>query len=277
MSETFTGSVSYVSSRKKGDSPWLKPLSLPSTGVIEASPDCQSVGANACIFNRTAIFPFIYMDRERDKVRLTGNWMLTEKLSYQLFWDDGTDRFHAPTSHGLRVAKMGNYAMDVGYAMSDEWKLNAYTSYGRQSRDSGHSTGYDAVVTDRAISLGAGITGKATGRLQVGADFLWIQDKLDYSQTADALASVANATLLANTGGLPDVTYKLLQLKLYGEYALQKNAFVRLDLIHYRSFFNEWTYGFNGTPYLYSDNTTLGAQQRQIVTFVGASYVFKFM
>jgi MtrB/PioB family decaheme-associated outer membrane protein len=276
MSETFTGSVSYVNSRKKGDSPWLKPLSLPAHGVIEASPDCQSVGANACIFNRTAIFPFIYMDRERDKVRLMGNWMPTEKLSFQLFWDDGTDRFHAPTSHGLRVTKMGNYAVDVGYVMSDAWKLNAYTSYGRQSRDSGHSTGYDALVTDRAVSLGAGIAGKATGRLQVGADLLWIQDTLVYSQTADAFASPANVALLANTGGLPDVTYKLLQLKLYGEYAVQKNAHVRLDLIHYRSFFNEWTYNFNGTPYLYSDNTTLGAKERQIVTFVGASYVYKF-
>ena len=125
--------------------------------------------------------------------------------------------------------------------------------------------------------MGAGITGKATGRLQVGADLMWIEDKLIYFQTADALASAANDLLLRNTGGLPDVTYKLLQLKMYGEYALQKNAYLRLDLIHYRSFFNEWTYNFNGIPYLYSDNTTLGAQERQIVTFVGASYIFKFM
>ena len=280
MSETFTGSVSYVSSRKKGDSPWLRPYGLPATGVLEASPNCQSTGSgatiNPCVYSRTAIFPFIFMDREREKLRLTGNWMPTEKLSLQLFWDNGTDKFHGPTEHGLRVTRMGNYALDVGYVMSDAWKLNAYTSYGKQSRDSGHSTGYDAIVTDRAISLGAGIAGKATGRLQVGADLLWIQDTLVYFQTADALASPANNTLLNTTGGLPDVTYKVLQLKLYGEYALQKNAHLRLDLIHYRSFFNEWTYNFRGTPYLYSDNTTLGAKERQIVTFIGASYVHKF-
>jgi len=208
---------------------------------------------------------------------LTGNWMPTEKLSVQLFWDDGTDRFHGPTEHGMRVAKMSNQALDVGYVISDAWKLNAYLSHGEQSRDSGHSTGYDALVTDTAISLGAGIAGKATGRLQVGADVLWIHDKLDYFQTADALASPANKALLAATGGLPDVTYRLFRLKLYGEYALQKNAAVRLDLIHNRTFFNEWTYNFNGTPYLYSDNTTLGAQQKQTVTFLGASYVYKFM
>jgi len=276
MSETFTGSVRYTTSRKKGDSPWLKPLSLPSTGVIEASPDCQSSGANACIYNRTAIFPFIYMDRDRDVVRLRGEWVPSEKLSFQLLLDAGEDVYHGPTEHGLRNTKMGNVALDAGYMISDAWKFNAYVSFGEQSRDSGHSTGYDAVVTDSAVSLGAGIVGRATSRLQVGADLMWIEDKLEYLQTADPLASPANVALLASTGGLPDVTYKLLRLKLYGEYALQKNSAIRLDLIYNYSFFNEWTYNFNGTPYLYSDNTTLSAQEKQIVTFIGVSYIYKF-
>jgi hypothetical protein len=105
---------------------------------------------------------------------------------------------------------------------------------------------------------------------------MWIEDKLEYLQTADPLASPANVALLASTGGLPDVTYKLLRLKLYGEYALQKNSAIRLDLIYNYSFFNEWTYNFNGTPYLYSDNTTLSAQEKQTVAFIGASYIYKF-
>jgi len=276
MSETLTGSIRYTTSSKKGDSPWLKPLALPSTGVIEASPNCQSAGANACIYNRTAIFPFIYMDRDRDVVRVRADWMPSEKLSFQLLWDDGQDIYHGPTEHGLRNTKMSNVALDMGYMISDAWKFNAYVSFGEQSRDSGHSTGYDAVVTDTAVSLGAGIVGKATPRLQVGADFMWIEDTLEYFQTADALASPANKALLDSTGGLPDVTYKLLRLKLYGEYALQKNSYVRLDLIYNYSFFNEWTYNFNGTPYLYSDNTTLSAQEKQTVTFIGASYIYKF-
>ena len=280
MSETFTGSVAYVSSRKKGDSSWLKPLSLPRTGVIEASPDCASatVGGvpNACIYGRTAIFPFIFMDRERDKLRLTGNWMPTEKLSLQVFFDDGSDRYSAPTEHGLRNTKMSNFSLDASYALSDDWKINGYWSRGKQSRDSGHSTGYDAIVTDTATSIGAGISGKPTGRLRLGADLVWVDDKLVYFQTADDSSSAGNKALLANTGGLPDVTYTLLRLKLYGEYAVQKNAYVRLDLIHHRTFFNEWTYNFNGTPFLYSDNTIITAQERQRVTFLGASYVYKF-
>ena len=124
--------------------------------------------------------------------------------------------------------------------------------------------------------MGVPSGGRVSPRLQVGADFMWIEDTLEYFQLADPLASPANKALLDSTGGLPDVTYKLLRLKLYGEYALQKNSAVRLDLVYNYSFFNEWTYNFNGIPYLYSDNTTLGAQEKQTVTFIGASYIYKF-
>ncbi len=39
LSETLGGYISYNHSKREGDSPWLKPLGLPLTGVIEADPD----------------------------------------------------------------------------------------------------------------------------------------------------------------------------------------------------------------------------------------------
>ncbi len=270
MSEIFTGSVAFVSARRKGDSPWLRPANFSAagapTGVTEVS--------DAQIFSRTAIFPFIYMDREREKVRLTGNWMPVEKLSLQVFADRGIDRYHAPTEHGLRSFQMGNLALDATYALSDAWKLSAYASRGKQTTDAGHSTGYDALLKDTATSFGLGVKGRPMGRLQVGGDLMWVNDVLKYEQTADPAGT--QGAVLAATGGLPDVTYKLTRLNLYGEYALQKNSYVRLDYIHHRTFFNEWTYNFNGVPYLYSDNTTLDAKERQTVNFVGVSYIHKF-
>ena len=82
--------------------------------------------------------------------------------------------------------------------------------------------------------------------------------------------------MLAASGGLPDVVYRLTRLNLYGEYDLQKNAYVRVDFIHHRTSFNEWTYSLNGIPFLYSDNTTISAQEKQSVSFIGASYIYKF-
>jgi hypothetical protein len=40
--------------------------------------------------------------------------------------------------------------------------------------------------------------------------------------------------------------------------------------------FKEWTWAYNGTPFTYSDNTTLSMQQTQSVNFLGASYMYKF-
>lgn len=171
---------------------------------------------------------------------------------------------------------MGTFSLDAAYDFSETWKVHGYFSRGRQTVNSGHSTGYDADLKDTSNSFGVGLTGKPTTRLQVGADLTWLNDKLVYQQTLDALNTSATNTALIAAGGLPDVTYGLLRLKLYGAYALQKNAFVRMDYIYNRTTFNEWTYNFNGTPYLYSDNSTIGAQQKQSVSFIGASYVHKF-
>jgi MtrB/PioB family decaheme-associated outer membrane protein len=288
MSENLTGSVAYEQARRKGKSSWLQPQGLGTVPGIGTPAGLTHVGvtevSDDVIFSRTAIFPVMYMDRERDKLRFIGNWTATEKLALQLFADRGIDRYHAPTEHGLRSFQMGNLALDATYAMSDAWKISAYASQGKQTIDSGHSTGYDLLLKDKATSFGVGVKGKPMGRLQVGADLSWLKDLLEYDLSVDPLASTAttatspltNAQQLALTGGLPDVTYKLTRLNLYGEYALQKSAYVRLDYIHHKTFFNEWMWSNNGIPFLYSDNTTVDFKQTQTVNFVGATYVYKF-
>ena len=270
MSETFTGSLGYTSNHRVGDSPWLQPANFNDKGVTGLTEV-----ADTTIYSRTAIFPFIYMDRKREKVRFMGNWTPTDRLSLQLFVDNGSDTFSGPTEHGLRKTSMDNLSLDADYAISDVWKLNGYYSQGSQSTNAGHSTGYDAEVRDKSKSIGVGLKGKLSERFQVGGDLTWLNDRLIYGQTADSAATAANITLV-NAGGLPDVTYGLMRLKLFGMYAVQKNAFVRMDLVHSRTTFNEWTYNYSGTPYLYSDNTTINANQKQSVTFLGASYVYKF-
>jgi len=99
---------------------------------------------------------------------------------------------------------------------------------------------------------------------------------LKYHQDCDPACSATNAAFLAIAGGLPDVTYRLTRLTLFGAYAIDKTSYVRLDVVHERTKFNEWTYNFNGVPWTYSDRTTLGAKENQQATFVGASYVFRF-
>jgi hypothetical protein len=270
-----------VYSNREGDSPWLKPLSLPSTGVITADPDpaCVPPAAPAvspCIYNRTGIFPFIFEDRRRHKAKLMATWIPTDELSLQFFAEDGKDTYTGPTEHGLRDTGMYMYSIDAAYRISDAWSLTAYLSRGESTIHSGHSTGYDAELKDTTTGFGFGLKGKVSDQFRVGADLLYLNDKLVYLQQLDPLASATNIAFLASSGGLPDVTYRVQRLKLNGEYDLNKSSTVRLALVHERSKFNEWTWVWNGTPFLFSDNTTVGAKENQSVTFVGATYTYRW-
>lgn len=267
MSETFSGAISYVHSDRDGSS-WLKPNALPVTGVTPLSDDA--------IFNRTAIFPMIFMDRTRDKVKLSAEWSPMDRLSLEFMAEDGKDKYSAPTTKGLQDTAMRLYGIDVSYALSAAWKLRAYYTYSEQTIHVSHSTGYIADLQDRNSTAGIGLVSKPTGRIEVGADLLYINDRNIYAQSADALASATNLAFLAQSGGLPDVTFRDLRLKLFGKYALQKNADVRVDLVHDRSRLNEWTWGFNGVPFAYSDNTTVSLNPNQNVTFVSVRYIYRW-
>jgi predicted porin len=168
------------------------------------------------------------------------------------------------------------YGVDMSYALSEAWKLSAYYTYSEQTIHVSHSTGYIADLKDRNTTVGIGLSGKPMERFDVGADLLYINDRNIYAQTADEQASATNVAFLAQSGGLPDVTFRDVRLKLFGKYVLQKNADIRVDLVHDRQKLNEWTWGFNGVPFLYSDNTTVGLNPNQNVTFVGVRYIYRW-
>ena len=199
-----------------------------------------------------------------------------ERLSVQFTVEDGKDKYSAPTTKGLQETGMKLYGVDVSCVLSDTWKASAYYTYSEQTLNVAHSTGYVAALEDRNSTAGVGIAGRATPKLQVGADLLYISDRNIYAQTLDSAASAANIAFLAQSGGLPDVTFRDFRLKLYGKYALQKNAEIRVDVVHDRSKLNEWQWGYNGVPFLYSDNTTVSLKPNQNVTFVSVVYTYRW-
>ena len=51
---------------------------------------------------------------------------------------------------------------------------------------------------------------------------------------------------------------------------------MRLAVVYENSKFNEWAWTYNGVPFVYSDNTTIGAKENQNVTWVGATYTYRW-
>jgi hypothetical protein len=262
MTETLSGAIGYQSSDRSGSS-WLKPNS--GLGVTSMS--------DSAIYSRTAIFPMSMADRRRDKVKASADWAPTDRLSVQFMAEWGEDKFSSPTTKGLKASYMGFYGIDAAYVLSDAWKLTGFWSRGDQTMHVDHSTGYMAALRNKSDTLGLGLTGKPTSRLAVGADVLLSIDKDEYKQDLDASASAANVAFLAASGGLPDVTYRQVTLRMFGKYALEKNSAVRVDFIHQHTTLNEWTWGYNGTPFVFSDNTSVYLNPKQNVSYLGATYI----
>lgn len=238
MSETLNAAIGYEQSKRDGGS-WL----------------------NIDPYSASGTYPTTMMDRKRDKVKLSADWTPIAMLSLQFMFEDGKDSYTAPTDRGLRDTGMTSYGVDASLNLSRKWKMTGYLNQSGQTLHVDHS-GYMAELENTNTSLDIGMVYLASSKLEMGGDLSYMND--------------SNRYLLNTASGLPDVTYRVTTLKLYGKYAVKKNADIRVDMVHQKVQFDEWTWGYNGTPFAYSDNTSVSMQPNQRVTFLGASYVYKF-
>ena len=82
--------------------------------------------------------------------------------------------------------------------------------------------------------------------------------------------------MLAVTGGLPEITFRRTELRLYGTYAWTPRSTIRLDAAYQRLTYTDWQFGLPGAPFLYSDNTTVNLQPDQNVGYLGVSYIYSW-
>lgn len=268
LNENFSGSVALSSSRRTGSN-WLKDNS--GLGVTEV-PDPQDPAAGL----GTGIFMPTLADRRRDKVRLTAEWQPSDELALQASAQSGFDRFSSPSAYGLRRSGMNQVALDATYAWSQAWNFTASLAHGteslRQARPESASLAYE----NTSSSAGLGVVGKPIARLQVGGQFTWLNDRSRYRQTLGPTVDGAGTSLLEATGGLPDIVFRQAVWRMYARYELDKQSEVRVDLVHHRSAWTDWAWGYDGVPFSYSDGTTVAAPAHQSASIVGVSYVYRW-
>ena len=268
MSESLSGAVSVSRSRRNGSN-WLKDNS--GLGLTEVTNPLDPVAG----LSATAIFMPTLADRQRNKLKLFGDWQASEALSLQLSAERGKDTFNTPSVYGLRDTGMNQLSLDWGYALSDNWALNGYLSRAAQTLNQARPAGSIMAFDNTNLGASLGVSGKASSALQVGGNLSYASDKSVYAQTLDATADPYSVNLLATSGGLPDVLYRQTALKLFGKYAIDKGSSVRVDLIHQRYTVNDWTWAYGGVPFTYSNGTTLVQKPAQSVGFIGVTYNYQ--
>lgn len=267
LSDDFSGAISLSRSQRDGSN-WLRDVS--GLGVA-------AVGDNAdpTIGFSTALFMPTVADRRREKVKIQGDWMPDKDWSIQFSLENGNDAFDTPSVNGLKQTRMNQFAIDASYALSFRWALNGYLSRGVQTFNQSRNAGYVMAFENTNTNIGLGFTGKPSNEFEVGGNLTYVDDKSQYVQALDAAADPYTAASLAATGGLPDIMFQQTALKFFGKYALDKQAAVRVDLIHQRTNFNDWAWGYVGVPYTYSDGSTVTQRQQQNVNFVGVTYIYQ--
>jgi len=261
MTDEFSGAITLESAKRDGSN-WLQP-NAGGIGVSDA----------ASLNPQTAILMPTLADRRRDKARLFATWQAMESLSLQFNAEYGKDNYSGSDA-GLRDTRMDLFSVDANYAISETWNMNAYASLGSQTLNQVRPAGYILAFDNTNTSIGLGLNGKPLETLDVGGGISYIKDKNAYAQSLDSTASPGSAALLAAAGGLPDIVYQAFQLKLYAKQVLSSAASLRFDGQYQRTKFNDWASGNNGTPFVYSDNTTLSMKPTQNVGYLGVSYIY---
>ncbi|WP_088280056.1 MtrB/PioB family decaheme-associated outer membrane protein [Ideonella sp. A 288] len=268
LSEDVSGAISLSRSSRDGSN-WLRPNS--GVGVTEVS----DVADPASGLTLGSVFMPTLADRTRDKARLFVDWQPSEELALQFSAEEGKDRFDVPTAYGLQRTRMSQLSVDWSYALTDTWKLNGYLSRSVQTLNQARYQGAVMAFDNTSANVGVGFAGKVSG-VEVGGSLSYVDDKSVYAQTLDVTADAYSAASLAASGGLPDILFRQTAIKLFGRHVLDKQASIRVDLVHQRSRVNDWTWGYNGVPFTYSDGSTLLQNPVQKVSVIGVSYTYQW-
>lgn len=256
LSETLNGSLSYLHSKRDGS---------------DYSDAIHADGGNG-EDNGGLINPAHIADRDRDKWRLTLDWMPTNNLGLQFNVEDARDDYGPGSNpNGLTDGKARLYSLDADFVLNENWRLTGWVSYDELETSQVTASPINPRQTDlkdTGRSVGLGIDGRATDKLKVGADFEWTRVEAEYNDDP------------ASDLPLPDIESTATKVGLFAEYAVQKNADVRLDVLYQRWKTDDWSWQFaDGSPFIYgttSDGTRVTQDPKQSATFVGVSYRYRF-
>lgn len=246
------------------------------------------------------IYPVFMSDRKRDKVRGMLDWTAAENLSLQFAYEAYFDDYDK-SSYGLDKGQGQVFSLDGSYALSDNWKLNAWysrqhgenqqTSYGSACTSDttacAGATGSSANSTNKFVwnanlkqdgdQFGFGLNGRIQ-KLEIGASYSYVQDQnkqeigLPSSFTKTVGATTSATTLMAGSGVLPDTKYIQNTFRLFGIYPLSKDTRLRLDYIYDLRKMDDYTW----KNWVYADGTRVFVKPDQTTQILGLSLIQPF-
>jgi hypothetical protein len=220
------------------------------------------------------VFPDMYMNRDRTKARVSVDWTPIDPLDLQLVYEHIEDQYKRPSPAttggiiaGARTISTDSVSLDGSYTITENWKVTAYVTES-EYRWNVNKVGINEDTRGSSQTAGLAVKGKIGSKVDVGADFLTSRDRSTFTNQVNGVSLAANY--------LPDINYTVDRVKLFGNYSLDKSSDIRFDAIYQHYHTDDWQWGYNGIPFLFSDNTTISQPMTQNFGFVSARYIYKF-
>lgn len=284
------------------------------TAFIEAANTTSIVGTTSV--NGTAaglnggdylgFHPFFEADRIQQVVKGGVDWQASDKLSLNLNGRYTDDNYN--TLYGFQKGNTWSANLDANYSFSETGSINAYLTKEHRERDLTNlqalaninitagapnspsklavpaGSTWTNTLTDDDITFGLGAkkAGLMGDKLQIAGDLTYTLGETGYStllnyNAVDSAGRTCSNSFYLTCGTLPDVKNRMTQIKLSGNYKVNKNSKVNLGYIFQHLVSNDYYYNalqLGQTPTgLMPTNQQPGSYS---VNMVSATYIYTF-
>lgn len=287
---SFNAAYSYADRHSKFDHNAVTPLS----GLDTLTPN--DVNAQ----DYPGFIAYTYASRKQDQLRAGVSWQASERFELGLNGRYAKDDYYNSTL-GVQDSRTTSINLDATYSYAENGSVSAYVSWQDNKRNllSG-AAGNGAVNTASSASglvaptnlwhnkldgdaFVIGLSGKHRGllggKLDVMGDISYSDDKAGYSTAVGYPITGCNAATgnNLNCGDLPDITSRVLTLKLSGAYQIDKSSKIGLGYIYQNRRSNDYYY--NTGLYGYTPNRVMPTNElvpNYTVSVVMATYIYSF-
>ena len=244
--------------------------------------------------------PFFTENRIQQVVKGGVDWQATEKLSLNANGRYTDDNYHS--TYGFQNGNTWSANLDANYSFSDSSSINAYFTKEHRMRDitnlqsilvsaatatkikipAGGTWSNTLKDDDITFGLGAKQGGLLGGKLDLAGDLTYSLGETSYGTVlnyneADLGGRTCSNAFYLTCGTLPDVQNRLIQLKLVGDYKVNKQGKVALAYIYQHLMSHDYLY--NGYQAGYTPNKVLPTNQQAgsyLINAVTATYTYTF-
>ena len=237
--------------------------------------------------------PFFEASRNQSVLKTGANWQATERVSFTAAARYTDDTYLA--DYGVQKGHAWGVDLDTSFAYHEQGSLTVFLTMQERTRDltdlsrspflppsngvpSGATFNNKMRDSDSTVGFNLKQGGLMQGKLDLAGELAYSLGQTDYYTTLNYSAPTCSSPTVLTCGSTPTIRNQMIQLKLTGNYQVDKTTKLNLSYLHrnLRSddfYYNALQYGYTPTGLLPSNQTAPNYAVNMV--FASLTYSFK--